>query len=110
MFSKKFQKYDKTGFLRNFDLSHAYHNIDDDIDRLIQEGYLIELKGKDVVKKEIYEKEKRQGLGGCSKKEFETSILYPINMDADPNVEVRGSASVYPQDCLTVLSQLWNDP
>lgn len=32
---KKVQDYDKTGFVRKFELSHTYHGIDQDIDRLI---------------------------------------------------------------------------
>ena len=56
MFSSALSKYDKTGFVRKFELSHTYPGIDNDIERLVREGYLIELTHKDVLKKEIMDK------------------------------------------------------
>lgn len=91
------QTYTKTGFVRNPDLSHTYKGIDLDIDRLILEGYLVEFKNKDVQQETLKKK------GG------NTSILYPVNIDEDRDIEVRGTQSKYNQESLNILSELWND-
>ena len=98
MFSKTTSNYDKTGFVRKFELSHTYKDIDNDIEQLIREGYLIEIKNKSVLFGDKNEKllaVNDKGSASDKNKEFETSILYPVNLDADPYIEVRGSVSKY---------------
>jgi len=98
MFSKQVQIYKTTGFVRYFDLSHTYRGIDQDIDRLINEGYLIEFKHKDVVKIQ----NKRTGIEPLS-------LLYPVNVDGEKDIEIRGSTSKYTQESLKILAELWGD-
>uniref|UniRef100_A0A7S3CK39 Uncharacterized protein n=1 Tax=Strombidium rassoulzadegani TaxID=1082188 RepID=A0A7S3CK39_9SPIT len=39
----------------------------------------------------------------------QVSILYPVGIDEEPQVEVRGSKSTYKQESLHLLSLIWND-
>lgn len=84
MFNKQVQTYKTTGFVRYFDLSHTYRGIDDDIERMINEGYLIELKHKDVLRVQ----NKRTGVDPIS-------LLFPVNRDANKDIEIRGSLGKY---------------
>ena len=38
----------QSGFVRNFDFNHIYKGIEDDVNILIDEGYLIEFKENDL--------------------------------------------------------------
>lgn len=93
LFSRQAPAYRQTGFRRNPDFNHIYKGIERDVDRLILEGYLVEFKHKDV----LHEALRKKG-GGIQpgRKEPETTLLYPTNIDANRDVEVRGSLSKYP--------------
>ena len=84
MFFNESHKFKSTGFARYFDHSHTYPGIDQDLDRLINEGYLIEVTHKDVLRVQ----NKRTGVDPVS-------VLYPVNRDKDKDIEVIGSLGKY---------------
>ena len=94
----------KTGFLRTHEFNHMYKDVEKDVDRLIEEGYLIEFKDNDhlhqLIKIKNSNSNRREG-------QRISTILYPVNMD-DKDVEVRGTHSRQNQESLALLSKLWN--
>lgn len=110
----------KSGFLRTFDFSHVYkknekgegNEIDDDVNRLIREGKLIEFTDFNHLHDTI-----RRDPAHQTKNERQPSLLFPVDIPDDLSknkVEVRGtdgekSFSKYPLDSLKMMSQLFND-
>ena len=94
-----------TGFVRYEDHDFTYLGFKYDIEQLISEGYLIELKyqqkenfqihQKDYVKEVLnFDKIKSQKKNNAAEND-PISILYPVNMDEDTCIELIGSKSKY---------------
>ena len=92
-----------SGYLRkNPDFNHIYPTIEQDVEKLLDEGYLMEFKDKSICDK-ISKKNKDNSTNNRNNEEI-ASILYPINLDENKDIEVRGSKSQYPSESLTILS------
>lgn len=81
-----------TGFVRGPDFSHIYPGIDDDVNRLISEGYLFEISDNN----HLHDSIKKKNSTSNRKDEKVSTLLYPINIDVDKEIEVRGSKSIFP--------------
>lgn len=107
------EKIQKSGFIRSYDFSHVYPDIDKDIDKLIEDGHLMEFKDFNNLHDSIKRDPAYQTRG-----ERQPTLLYPVDIPNDLSqnkVEVRGtlgeqSFSKYPLESLKMMSQLFNDP
>jgi len=74
-------KVEKSGFVRKYDFSHIYKEVDNDIDELIEEGHLFEFKFDDLCA-EIKAKKELDQRGD---KPRDPTLLYPVNMPDNLN-------------------------
>jgi len=107
--SGKPKTYTKSGFVRTHDFNHIYPEIEEDVKRLILEGWLVEFKDNNT----LHELIKKQNAN-TNKKENEkmATVLYPVDLREAENrdIEVRRDQGQFPQESLNILGQLWNDP
>ena len=87
-----------TGFQRTKDFDFVYPGIDQDIQKLVVEGHLVEFKLNELHK-------------SLEKKDKLHSVLYYVNLTPETqSIEVRGAKGYYPIESLNIISKLWNDP
>lgn len=88
--------------MRTHDFNHVYPEIEQDVDRLILEGQLVEFKNNNT----LHEIIKKKNLP-TNRKENEkmSTILYPVDLrEETANIEVRGAYGKYPQESLNIIS------
>jgi len=85
---QKQTSFQKTGFVRMHEFNHIYPEIDEDIKRLVHEGYLVEFRDNNTLHKKIQEK---NSTVNTKENERKATVLYPVNLDNPDtfNVEVR---------------------
>ena len=89
-----------SGFVREHYFNHFYDEIDEDVNKKINSGHLIEFKDNCLSDAMIEQNKQRKENWAPS------TVLYKVDKEENPEVEVRGSDSMYDEECINVIAEL----